>query len=79
MRQRLSIEEQVAEIRHIEGAKNVVADTLLRLPYATEELQKLENYASKETEEMNDFDLFQLPKIAECQLKNEMEMQRYSK
>ena len=49
------------------------------LPYATEELQKLENYASEETEEINDFDLFQLPKIAEYQLKNKTEMQKYSK
>ena len=69
-RQRLLIKEYGAEIRYIERTKNVVADTLSRLPYSTAEIMKFENYASDEMEEINDFDLFQLPKIAECQRKN---------
>ena len=42
MRQRLLIEEYGAEIKYIQGEKNVVADTLSRLPYTTEELSKVE-------------------------------------
>ena len=77
MRQRLLIEEYGAEIRYIEGTKNVVADTLSRLTYSTAEIMKFENYASDEMEEINDFNLFPLPKIAECQRKNENEMRKY--
>ena len=66
MRQRLLIEEYGTDIKYIEGKKNIVADTLSRLLYSTEELMKFENYASEQLEEVNDFDLFQLPKIAVC-------------
>ena len=38
MRQRLLIEEYGAENKYIEGEKNVVADTLSRLPYSSEEV-----------------------------------------
>ena len=79
MRQRLLIEEYGAEIKYIEGEKNVVADALSRLPYSTAEMMKFENYANEEMENVNDFDLFQLPKIAESQQKNVAEMRKYSK
>ena len=78
MRQRLLIEEYGAEIKYIQGEKNVVADTLSHLPYSTEEVQKLENYASEEITELNDFELFQLPKIEASQKKNINEMKKYS-
>ena len=77
MRQRLLIKDYGAEIRYIEGTKNVIADTLSRLPFSTTELMKFKNYTSDEMEKINDFNLFQLPNIAECQRKNENEMRKY--
>ena len=77
MRQRLLIEEYGAELRYIEGEKNVVADALSRLPYSTEEMRKYECYTNEDLEEINDFDLFQLPRIAEAQRRNTKEMEKY--
>ena len=77
MRQRLLIEEYGADIKHIEGMKNVVADALSRLPYSTEEMRKFECFTSDEMEDNNEFELFQLPKIAECQQKDLQAMRKY--
>ena len=46
-----------------------MADALSRLPYSTEEMQKFECYTNEDLEEINDFDLFQLPSIAATQKK----------
>jgi len=55
MRQRLLLEEYGAEIRHIQGENNVVADTLSRLEYDDELSENLDCFVSTELDGMNDF------------------------
>ena len=54
-----------------------MADALSRLPYSTEELKKFECYTNEDLEDINDFDLFQLPRIAEAQRKNVKAMEKF--
>ena len=79
MRQRLLLEEYGAEIRHIAGTSNVVADAISRLNYEPEEARKLENYSVHELESVNDFDVLQLPYIARVQSENKDEFAKYER
>ena len=58
--------------------KNVVANTLSRLPCDTEEMLRFECFTNDEIEDFSDFDLLQLPKIVECQKQNAKSMKKHS-
>ena len=67
------LEEYGAEIRHIEGTKNVVADTLSRMDFDSSEAMKHEAFNIGDLENFNDFDKFKLLNIARMQIENKNE------
>ena len=79
IRQRLLLEEYGAEIKHISGDQNIVADAISRLNYETAEVHKVENYLVSELENVNDFDALQLPNIARVHAENKTKFVRYNK